>query len=443
MSIFGNFFKRLTEKYKDESINISIKSVNFAKVLLVLSALATILTLISIAVKHYMILSVTGSLLILSIVCFYLLQQGKYKLACIIYIIMMGFLPFFIIKSQPIINYRDIYLYVFFALPFLILAAVVCCARYQIIVIALLHIFMLFAYLSGTTQKYTNSSQGAIFQAIIVANCFIAMSTIFLIINFNVEKKIVSTLEEDNTKSKHQVKMMNEMIAATEKSIDSSEEISRNLVEQTSDIANAASIATEMSSSVKEIMSSVKHRSKSIVDLSNEVDTTRNCLIHNLDSMKALKDASSEVLAVMNMIEAVAARTNLLAINASIEASHAGDAGRGFAVVATEIRKLAEQTNLNSSKIKEILTNNFNDIENLSKQFNESFSHFDMIKHQTQDVQNSLDLVLQDSSSVSGNAEKISSIIKELKNKYDEISNSVSYMADIMENTKNSFRKLK
>jgi methyl-accepting chemotaxis protein len=60
--------------------------------------------------------------------------------------------------------------------------------------------------------------------------------------------------------------------------------------------------------------------------------------------MSALRVAADEIGAVVQLIESIAVRTNLLALNASIEAARGGEAGRGFAVVASEVKELARQT---------------------------------------------------------------------------------------------------
>ncbi|MBQ9494763.1 MAG: hypothetical protein IJR50_03895 [Treponema sp.] len=78
--------------------------------------------------------------------------------------------------------------------------------------------------------------------------------------------------------------------------------------------------------------------------------------MHRLSAMmEKVQDSSHEILSVVNVLDDFAARTNLLAMNASIEAAHAGTAGKGFAVVANEIKSLAAASGVQAGKIGEIV----------------------------------------------------------------------------------------
>ncbi len=191
--------------------------------------------------------------------------------------------------------------------------------------------------------------------------------------------------------------------------------LQKNIGDQNSMLREAVSAIEQMLKNISSVSVVVNESGKYYADLKDSSVKGEQLLSDVIQRINEIYNKSSNLLETNTLIANIASQTNLLSMNAAIEAAHAGDAGKGFAVVADEIRKLAENTSQQSRTIENILTDivgSIKDIAESSGVAGENFSDIQNLIDTTNNQQENLKISLQEQAAGS---RQISTMLDEMK----------------------------
>lgn len=169
--------------------------------------------------------------------------------------------------------------------------------------------------------------------------------------------------------------------------------------------------------------------------LSSQTNNTISITSQVREDIKILEKKSSEIRGFVDIISDIASQTNLLSLNASIEAARAGDAGKGFAVVAEEIRKLADGSNQAANEINKV-------VEMIEKQTSETVNNAkkaeEIVIEQAQTVNNTKDAfraIYQSTESIIGDITEVATNVRNMDTQRDETLEAISSISAVSEQT--------
>ncbi len=236
----------------------------------------------------------------------------------------------------------------------------------------------------------------------------------------------VNQISANITGVKNQTINQSEAVSTTSAS---QNEILQNITDLLNSVDDLASSVEQSSSSTRQMIKNLESVSEildqnafSFQDLMSASEEGKTGIDNVADHIKLIKNESEGLISASKVIEEIASQTNLLAMNAAIEAAHAGDSGKGFAVVADEIRKLAENSGVQAKSISNVLI-----------RLKESI---DRVSESSVKAQNQFDKVVNLTNTVNSQEKSIKNVMDEQNTGSSDLLSAIRNMTDITEKVK-------
>ena len=241
----------------------------------------------------------------------------------------------------------------------------------------------------------------------------------------------------------------NHLSSASEELSATVQQIAKRVDEQAVRANQVATAGTEMSQTVVDIAKNASNIASSATDaLSvandgedvvaktvNEVQEIANKVSDTSHVVESLGERSRQIGEIVDVIKDIADQTNLLALNAAIEAARAGEQGRGFAVVADEVRKLAEKTTKATAEIGEMIKTIQDETKGAVSAMDESLQKVGTGVALSKEAGNALLKIVNSVNSLQSMVQQIASATEEMSTASEQISGDIDVVANVSKET--------
>ncbi|OIJ17508.1 hypothetical protein BKP37_03175 [Anaerobacillus alkalilacustris] len=255
------------------------------------------------------------------------------------------------------------------------------------------------------------------------------------------EKLTISS--DETTIAVHQISGTIQKVAkGADTTVIGTKESSRAMEEMALGIQSIAESASLVSSSSLDATNEAEKGNRSLHLVQQQMNRINKAVGEASTTIKSLGERSSEINRILEVITDISDQTNLLALNAAIEAARAGEHGKGFAVVADEVRKLAEESRCSASKISSVIYEIIEDTSLAVKTMDNGTKEVKTGIEVVQETSLIIERILSTIQSVSTQIQEVSATAEEMSASSEQISASVEGIANIALETSDSFQSI-
>ena len=240
--------------------------------------------------------------------------------------------------------------------------------------------------------------------------------------------EISSNIDGVKQQTMNQAASVTETSSTVEEIIRTIEQLNGSIETQSASVTQSSAAVEEMVANIASITNSLEKSDNMVKALAAATSEGKSTLLTSNTVTQKIADESGGLIEASSVIQNIASQTNLLAMNAAIEAAHAGESGKGFAVVADEIRKLAEESSAQGKTITDTLKKLSDDIRGLSdgskiveEKFNSIFQLSENVRGMSAELTAAMKEQENGSREVLAAIKNISSVTVEVKNGSEEM----------------------
>ncbi|EGU54424.1 methyl-accepting chemotaxis protein [Vibrio nigripulchritudo ATCC 27043] len=212
----------------------------------------------------------------------------------------------------------------------------------------------------------------------------------------------------------------------------------QEMVSTISEISESTAVAAE---GVNQAANNAKAGRDVVSSTVDNINSLSGTLANSQASISSLNQHVDQIGGAVVMIQEIAEQTNLLALNAAIEAARAGEQGRGFAVVADEVRALASRTHQSTEEITSVVSAIQAQMSTVVSDIETCNSQGDQTKQYSQTLDDSFTQIISDMDSIQSNSERIASAIEEQGIVMNQVSESITELQSISDNNIHSAKQ--